>query len=655
MTEYLIDRVRFARNSLSISLKEDLLRAGDKVVRPLIKILPSLNSYVVTADILEILGHIGGNDAYTALSTLLEDAPAGNLPKRLISQSCIKGLGYISDEASIASIIKCLSYYDTELRYTAVDVLSKIAHQKQDYKDKIINALQLAYQAETFESVGHHIEHSLEKLNVTLSKKDIWSNKQRTSTIITPPVSTPITASKSILEPVEHVKQQSNRAMEHPFGTIEPAQSTEQPFQEFQPDPNTLQTQNIQSIQSISSNKYAFLTDEQQKEILEQLLTCPDEGEKLAIIKDLGDSGNTQVIDELLTVVKSSNNRNIQLAAVDAILKIAPNDIKLRFLVLEYILDKRVIGQTEAKYALANSLRVAQIGLKRGGVSTKPIGSFLFVGPTGVGKTELAKALAESLYGSELQLIRIDMSEYTDMSDKNKLIGSPPGFAGCDEGGRLTQAVINKPQSVVLFDEIEKAHEEIFNLFLQLLDDGRLTDSKGTTVSFRDTVILMTSNVGSNHILEGIKANLDIEEIKEIIKDSLKTKFKPEFLNRLNEVVIFKPLTADDLLKVLDLKLKPTAKTLQEKYSITLEVSADAKNYIIEATQKQEFGFSPRELARIIDDEIVQPLSEKLLDLEISENYMGKIAIPRGGKAIIEIKDSKLFLDITNPINNQEA
>ncbi|MGD9580129.1 MAG: AAA family ATPase [Vampirovibrionia bacterium] len=637
MTYYLIERVKIAKNSISTALKEDLINAGDIIVRPLIKLLPELRSYVVTSDIIEIIGQIGGQDSFNALSKLIDDAPQGNLPKRLISQSCIRGLSYIGDEQSIATIIHCLGYNDIELRYTAIDALSKLAYANPDHKSNIIKALQIAHANETFEKPGQLIEKTLEKLNIPVTKKDVWPNKKRFTNVIEPEINT--TSSQAA-----------------PKRNIEP-------FQQIQPQPITKPNNQTSEfnipvaqqapIQALSSNKYAYLTEEEQKEILEKLLTSPEEEEKLTIINDLGKSGNTQVLDELLTVIKSSDSRKIQHAALDAILSIAPNDIKLRFLVLEYILDKRVIGQQEAKFALANALRVAQIGLQRGS-SEKPIGSFLFVGPTGVGKTELAKALAEALYGNELQLIRIDMSEYTDLSDKNKLIGSPPGFAGCDEGGRLTQAVLNKPQSVVLFDEIEKAHPEIFNLFLQLLDDGRLTDSKGVTVSFKDTIILMTSNVGSSNIMDGLNAGLNVEEIKEIVQESLKTKFKPEFLNRLNDYIIFKPLTAEELLAVLNLKLKPTANTLLSKYQLSLEVCEKAKNYIIEQTQKQEFGFSPRELNRIIEEEIIQPLSKKLLDLEISENSMGKNAIPRGGKVLVNNANDKLTIEIVNPSEKEE-
>lgn len=633
MVSNLIERVKITKTSLSSSLRDDLINAGEVIVKPLIKLLPSLTSYVVTADAIEVLGNIGGNEAYKALSTLLEDAPPGNLPKRLISQSCIRGLTTIGNESSVSALIEALSFKDIELRYTIVDSLTKIALVKAEFRPQITEALHFALQHETFEKPGRQLEDSLEKLGQPVNRRETWPNTPRMPLVIDPaPVSLPPPA---VIKPVGSsigvVTQQSQQTRSLPYQPLKANLTPPQPI-----------------FSSSAVNKYVYLTEEQQKEILEKLLTSPEEKEKLEIIDELGQSGNIQVIDELLTVIKSTDNRKIKQAAVDAIINIAPNDLKIRFLVLEYILDKRVIGQVEAKLALANALRVAQIGLKRAGVSTKPVGSFLFLGPTGVGKTELAKALAEALYGNELQLIRLDMSEYTDMADKNKLIGSPPGYAGCDEGGRLTQAVLKQPQSVVLFDEIEKAHNEIFNLFLQVMDDGRLTDSKGITVSFRDTIIIMTSNVGSEYILDGINAKLTLGEMKEIIQEVIKTKFKPEFLNRLNDYIIFKPLTSDELLQVLNLKLKPTANGLYDKYQLTLEVTDAAKNFIIESTQKQEFGFSPRELNRIIDNEIVQPLSEKLLDLEISESYRGKSAIPRGGKVVIDLKDSKLSLDIVD-------
>lgn len=626
MANYLIDKVKMARSSLSYSLKEDLIKSGQNVSRQLIKLLPDLNSYVVTSDVLEILGQIGGNDAFKALSTLLEDAQPGNLPKRLISQSCIRGLTAIGNQQSVDTLINALNFFDQELKCTAIDALNKLSSTKPEYKPQIISAFINAHQKETFEKPGKLLEDSLEKLGQPIARKQTWTNVPNKPLVIQPiQFDQP---PPPVIRPVQNVQT--------PRAVTQPNQSDSFTSINFQNQP----------VKVTGPNKYSFLTEDEQKQVLDTLLTCQDEKEKLNIIHELGESGNIQVIDELLTVAKSSGERNVKLAAVDAILKIAPNDQKLRFLVLEYILDKRVIGQTEAKEALANALRIAQIGLKRSSTSTKPIGSYLFVGPTGVGKTELAKALAEALYGNELQLIRLDMSEYTDLSDKNKLIGSPPGYAGCDEGGRLTQEVLKKPQSVILFDEIEKAHAEIFNLFLQLLDDGRLTDSKGVTVSFKDTIILMTSNVGSQDILDGIKANLTMDEIKLLVKDATRTKFKPEFLNRINEIIIFRPLTADELLQVLNLKLSPTAKNLYDKYQLTLEVTDNAKNHIIQATQKQEFGFSPRELNRIIDNEIVQPLSEKLLDLEIAESYQGKIVIPRGGKVMVDYADNKLFLNI---------
>lgn len=652
MTSNLIERVKLAKTSISSSLREELINAGETIVRPLITILPELNSYIVTSDILEILGQIGGNDAFHALSMLLEDAPAGNLPKRLISQSCIQGLSLIGDEQSISTIIKCLGYNDNELRYAAIDKLSKLAFVKPQFKNQISMALQLALQNETYEKPGKLIESSLEKLGTPINKKLSWPNKPSRTRIIepgevgltSPPVIKPATGASETPPKIIPFKQsQQNEPVDQTIATS--PQQAPQNIAKLDTHPPASQ----QVTQELSTHKYAYLSEEEQQDILEKLLKSPDEDEKIQIINELGSSGNIQVIDELLTVLKSSSSKKIQDATIDAILKIAPNDLKLRFLILEKVLDKRVIGQYEAKGALANALRIAQIGLNRGKTSNKPIGSFLFLGPTGVGKTELAKALAEALYGNELQLVRLDMSEYTDISDKNKLIGSPPGYKGYEEGGRLTQAVLNKPQSVVLFDEIEKAHEDLFNLFLQLLDDGRLTDSKGITVSFKDTIVIMTSNAGSEYILEGLNANLPLDDIKEIVKENLKTIFKPEFLNRLNECIIFKPLTTDELLQVLELKLKPTANNLFEKYNLTLEVADTAKDYVIKATQQQEFGFSPRELNRIVESEIVKPLSVKLLDMEISESYIGKDVIPRGGKVIVGVKDSQLTLDICTP------
>lgn len=625
MTNYLIERIKFAKNNLSPVLKNDLINAGQEIVKPIIKLLPSMTSYVVTADLLETMGCIGGNDSFNALNTILEDAPPGNLPVRLISQSCIKGLGFIGDQKSLTVIIKALSFTDPELRYVAVKTLSKLYTEKPEYKNQIIDALRIALANETYQKTGVLLEDTLERFGQTIIRRQSW-----------PKVET-------ITETINPVKE-----IQYPQINITTNQITDNTHQANEnPDTNTINN-SLPQVSSLSniSNKYSFLDEQQQQEILDKLLTSPDENEKLQIISELAISGNIEVIDELLTVIKSTDNSKLRMAAVDAILSIAPNDIKLKFLVLEYLLERRVIGQHKAKVALANALRVAQIGLKKGSNSNKPIGSFLFLGPTGVGKTELAKALAEALYGTELKLIRIDMSEYTDMSDKNKLIGSPPGFVGSEEGGRLTQAVLKQPQSVVLFDEIEKAHNEIFNLFLQLLDDGRLTDSKGITVSFGETIVIMTSNVGSEYILQGLNAKLSMDEIKEIVKESLKEKFKPEFLNRLNDNIIFKPLTTDELHQVLNLKLIPTSNILKSKYQLSFDVSKPAQEFIIQKTIKQEFGFSPRELARILDEEIVQPLSEMLLDYEIAETYQKISKIPRGGIVTVELKDSNLVIEM---------
>lgn len=634
MTDKLIEKLKNSRNTISPALREDLIARGESVIRPLIKALPSLNSFVVTADTLDILATIGGEDAYNALSALLEDSPNDNIPKRLISQTCIKGLAQIGTEKSTHRIIDALSFSNQALRITAIEELTAIAKKQPQLRSFITEKLKFSAHRETSKIVGEKFLDALCILNDPIEKHIDWDDN----------------AKNQQNKPKEDIKSYQPQQSK-PSSPIDTTHYKKE--KDFIPLKEEIKDHHV--VSHNDSIKYAYLTEEEQKALLEEILkegeTEEQIKEKLVIIESIGNSSNIQLIDELLTIIKKSTNPTIRDGAISALLKLSPGDPKLKLLILEHILERRVIGQTEAKHSLANALRVAQIGLKRSKNNNKPIGSFLFLGPTGVGKTELAKALAEALFDSEQKLIRLDMSEYTDMADKNKIIGSPPGYAGSDEGGRLTQAVLKHPQSVILFDEIEKAHPEIFNLFLHLLDDGRLTDSKGETVSFRDTIILMTSNIGSEYILEGIKQEYSIEQIKELVNDILKSSFKPEFLNRLNDYIIFKPLTEDELLKVFEIKIKPTEKVLQEKYQLGFEITKQAKEYVIEMTQKQEFGFSPRELNRIIDEEIVNPLSQKLLDLEIAESYQMKELIPRHGKVIITREENKLTLNICGSEN----
>ena len=306
---------------------------------------------------------------------------------------------------------------------------------------------------------------------------------------------------------------------------------------------------------------------------------------------------------------------------------------------LEQILHKRVIGQNEAVSAVSKAIRRARIGLKDG---NRPIGSFLFLGQTGVGKTELCKALAEAMFDNENNVIRLDMSEYMEKHSVAKLIGSPPGYVGFDEGGQLTEAVRRKPYSVVLFDEIEKAHPDVFNMLLQILDDGRLTDSQGRTVSFKNTIIIMTSNVGvsdlpkSTHGLGFDTDNkgentVDYNKLKETLLSAMKRQFKPEFINRIDTITVFHPLEYSDLAQIAKIFISKLNNRLKEK-GASLKVTESALKYLIEKGYDSEYGARP--LRRLIEQEIEDKIAEYLLDGTIST----------GSVIVITCKNGKLVL-----------
>lgn len=284
-----------------------------------------------------------------------------------------------------------------------------------------------------------------------------------------------------------------------------------------------------------------------------------------------------------------------------------------KLLHLADILHKRVIGQDEAVEKVSEAIIRSRAGISD---PKRPIGSFLFLGPTGVGKTELAKALAESLFDDEKNIVRIDMSEYMEKYSVSRLIGAPPGYVGYEEGGQLTEAVRRKPYSVVLFDEIEKAHPDVFNILLQVLDDGRITDSQGRTVDFKNTIIILTSNLGSEYILEGIGENGEIsQEAQQKVQELLKHSFRPEFLNRLDEIVLYKPLKKEEISKILDLLIKDLEKRLEDKH-ITLSLTKQAKDYLIDNGYDELYGARP--LKRFVQKKLETLIAKRILTSEIT-------------------------------------
>ncbi len=294
---------------------------------------------------------------------------------------------------------------------------------------------------------------------------------------------------------------------------------------------------------------------------------------------------------------------------------------------LNEILHKRVVGQDEAVNVVTDAIIRARSGIKD---PNRPIGSFIFLGPTGVGKTELARAIAESLFDNENNIIRLDMSEYMEKHTVARLIGAPPGYVGYEEGGQLTEAVRRKPFSVVLFDEIEKAHNDVFNTLLQILDDGRLTDGQGRTVNFKNTIIIMTSNIGSTHILEYInEREQSYDRMKQQVLDELKDHFRPEFLNRVDEVVVFHALTQEELIKIVDIQVHRLTDRLKDR-NITIELSDAAKKYLAESGYDPVYGARP--LKRAISREVETPLARAIVSGEIVPGKSVKIGVSHGKK-----------------------
>lgn len=296
-----------------------------------------------------------------------------------------------------------------------------------------------------------------------------------------------------------------------------------------------------------------------------------------------------------------------------------------KLLRLDEVLHQRVIGQDEAVDAIAESILRARSGLKD---ENRPIGSFIFLGPTGVGKTELAKALTEAMFDNDKNIIRIDMSEYMEKYSVSRLIGAAPGYIGYEEGGQLTEAVRRKPYSVILFDEIEKAHPDVFNILLQVLDDGRLTDNQGRTVNFKNTIIIMTSNIGSHYLLEGIDANGDItQEAKDLVDNELKRSFRPEFLNRVDDIVLFKPLQKAEIRKIIDLEIEKILSRLKDR---KIEISLDdkLKDYIIENSYSVQYGARP--IKRYLQKHVETALARMIISGEIKEKDKVQLTVEDG-------------------------
>jgi ATP-dependent Clp protease ATP-binding subunit ClpB len=300
-----------------------------------------------------------------------------------------------------------------------------------------------------------------------------------------------------------------------------------------------------------------------------------------------------------------------------------------KLLRLDEVLHKRVIGQDEAVGLVADAVIRARSGIKD---PRRPIGSFIFLGPTGVGKTELAKTLAEALFDTEENLIRIDMSEYQERHTVSRLIGAPPGYVGYEEGGQLTEAVRRKPYSVILFDEIEKAHRDVFNTLLQILDDGRLTDAQGRTVDFKNTVIIMTSNIGSEYLLEGVTKDGQLKETaRTSVMSALRHHFMPEFLNRVDEIVLFKPLTLDEIKQIIDLLAEDLDRRLKAR-SLTVRLTAEAREFIAKAGYDPVYGARP--LKRYMQREVETRIGRAIIAGTILD----------GSTITIDVRDNELVV-----------
>ena len=310
-----------------------------------------------------------------------------------------------------------------------------------------------------------------------------------------------------------------------------------------------------------------------------------------------------------------------------------------KLLHLDEVLHERVVGQDEAVQLVADAVMRARSGIKD---PRRPIGSFIFLGPTGVGKTELSRALANALFDSEENMVRLDMSEYQERHTVSRLVGAPPGYVGYDEGGQLTEAVRRKPYSVVLFDEIEKAHPDVFNTLLQILDDGRLTDAEGRTVNFRNTIVIMTSNIGSLYLLDGVTDHGEIKpDAREHVFDELSHQFRPEFLNRVDDIVLFKPLTQSEIERIVDLLLEDVRSRLAER-RVSLDIDEEARRHIARKGFDPVYGARP--LRRFIAHDVETRIARALLAGEVFD----------GSTITVRVEDGELVVSAGVPSDQEE-
>ncbi|MBQ9486939.1 MAG: AAA family ATPase, partial [Selenomonadaceae bacterium] len=377
-------------------------------------------------------------------------------------------------------------------------------------------------------------------------------------------------------------------------------------------------------LQKLSELKYGKLPELQKTfKAVEEELAAQSQGERL-LKEEVGEEDIAKVVSRWTGIPVS---------------KMMTGE-REKLLHLEDTLHERVVGQDEAVKVVSEAILRARAGIKD---PNRPIGSFIFLGPTGVGKTELAKALAEALFDDERSIIRVDMSEYMEKHTVARLIGAPPGYVGDDEGGQLTEAVRRRPYSVILLDEIEKAHRDIFNVLLQILDDGRLTDGKGRVVNFKNTIVIMTSNLGSQEILKRAKIGFitkkDFAEAEGIIKDMLKDYFRPEFLNRVDDIVVFKSLAKDQVKAIAEILLKNLNERLSKQINVTLTWTQNAVDALADKGFDPSFGARP--LRRFLTHTVETELSKKIIAGEVKD----------GDTVEIDFADKKFVFNVKTPVN----